>query len=127
MTFGLGLLLSSVALADDQPMVIKAEEARQHSGKKVSVTFEVKHTKEAQKRNTVFLDSEEDFMNEKNLGIAITEAGRKELKEKQSIDSPADHFLKKTIQVIGTVEIREDRPYIDVSEAAQIKEVNPAG
>jgi hypothetical protein len=66
-------------------------------------------------------------MDEKNLGIAITEAGLKDLKEKQSIDSPSDHYLKKTIQVTGTVEIRDDRPYIDVNEASQIKEVSAKG
>ena len=56
---------------DDPPRKISAEDARQHLGEKVSVRFRVQSSKDAKKRNVVYLDSEKDFTDPKNLGIII--------------------------------------------------------
>ncbi len=76
----IGLILPTVVShacgAEDKPPRVKAEDARQHVGKKVEVVFEVKATKNSTKRKTVFLDSESDFNNRNNLGVAISEKGR---------------------------------------------------
>ncbi len=52
----------------DAPPEITAEKAREYVGKKVTVVMEVKKAKYSEKRDTVFLDSEADFKDSKNLG-----------------------------------------------------------
>lgn len=117
------VVTDSQLLADEKPQVIQPEEAREYEGQLVSVTFKVKATKEAKHRKTVFLDSEEDFHDERNLGIALTEEAVAELRKEQGVLTPADHFRDKTIRVVGKIVIRDDRPYIDVKEADQLEEV----
>lgn len=114
------LVTTSIVLADDTPVRIKPEEARMHVDKKVEVIFEVKHAKYSERRKTAFLDSEENFQDEKNLGIAITEAGIQDLKQKRAVDGPADYYRGKTIRVTGTVILKEDKPYIEVTQAEQL-------
>lgn len=114
------LLATSVMGADDKPPRIKPEEARQHVGKKVEVVFEVKGAKHSLKRKTVYLDSEADFRDEQNLGIAISERGITALKEKRGVDAPAEYYKSKTIRVVGEVAIEDERPYIKVDDAEQL-------
>jgi hypothetical protein len=102
------------------PVVIQPDQARRYVGQRVEVTFPVKKAKYSEKRKTVYLDSEVDFHLETNLGIAIVEQGLVSLKEKQKIDAPADHFRAKTIRVVGEIVIEEQKPYIKVTDAAQI-------
>lgn len=109
-----------VLAADAKPPRIKPEEARAHAGKKVEVVFEVRGSKNSVKRKTVYLDSESDFRSETNLGIAISERGVSELKEKRGVDAPAEFYRGKTIQVVGEVVIEEQRPYIKVDDAEQL-------
>ena len=114
-------LLATVLVADDeQPKRIEAHEARQYEGKKVEVVFEVKAAKLSMKRKTVFLDSELNFMDERNLGIAIVEKGLNDLSAQKGIGAPADHFRSKKIRVVGTVVLEDMRPYIKVEQADQI-------
>ncbi|MGD9855307.1 MAG: hypothetical protein AB7U20_10190 [Planctomycetaceae bacterium] len=111
---------ASVMGADEKPPRIKPEEARQHVGKKVEVVFEVKGAKHSLNRKTVYLDSEADFRDEKNLGIAISERGITARKEKRGVDAPAEYYKSKTIRVVGEVAIEDERPYIKVDDAAQL-------
>lgn len=105
---------------EQQPVRIQPAEARQHIGRRVEVVFEVRHTKNSEKRKTVFLDSEADFNDDKNLGIAINEQGLAELKEKRGVADPADFYEGKKIRVVGTVVMQEGRVYINVSLAEQL-------
>lgn len=114
------LAMTSIILADDAPPRIKPDAARMYVDKKVEVVFEVKHAKFSERRKTAFLDSEENFQDEKNLGIAITEAGIQDLKQKRAVDGPADYYRGKTIRVTGTVILKEDKPYIEVTQAEQL-------
>ncbi len=88
--------------------------------KQVEVVFEVKASKYSERRKTAFLDSEENFQDEKNLGIAITEKGIQDLKQKRAVAGPAAFYRGKTIRVLGTVLLKEDKPYIEINEAAQL-------
>ena len=112
--------MGSLAFADDAPLRIKPEEARMHVDKSVEVVFEVKHSKYSEKRKTAFLDSEENFQDDKNLGIAITETGIQDLKQKRAVEGPADYFFGKTIQVTGRIILKEEKPYIEVNAAEQL-------
>ena len=104
----------------DKPLRINAEEARQHTGKKVEVIFEVKATKNSAKRKTVFLDSEADFNDRKNLGIAISEEGVADLKKVRAVNALEEHYRRKKIRVVGEVVIEDDRAYIKVNQAEQL-------
>ncbi len=114
------LLTATSSGMDDQPLRIKAEEARQHTGKKVEVIFEVKATKHSAKRRIVFLDSEADFNDRKNLGIAISEEGVADLHKVRDVTAPEEHYRGKKIRVVGEVVIEDDRVYIKVSSAEQM-------
>jgi hypothetical protein len=114
------LFTSVFVFAEDKLPRIKPEEARQHVGKKVEVVFEVKAAKHSLKRKTVYLDSELDFNSEKNLGIAITEQGIADLKQKRNVDEPAEPFRGKMIRVVGMVVMEDERPYIKIDDADQI-------
>lgn len=121
---GIGLSLLSVqtllATADDAIPRIKAEAARQHVGSKVEVVMQVQAAKNAEKRKTVFLDSEANFQDDKNLGIAISEQGQTELKQQRGIADAAEFYRNKQIRVVGIVELEEDRVYIKVHAAEQL-------
>lgn len=96
-----------------------------HLYKQVEVVFEVKHTKYSEHRKTAFLDSEDNFQDEKNLGIALTEAGIQDLKQKRGVDAPADFYHGKTIRVTGTVSLTEEKVYLEVTQAGQIDLASP--
>lgn len=117
LAWGLLASLAGAACADDAPPRIKPEEARQYADKQVEVVFEVKASKHSTKRKTVYLDSETSFSDPKNLGIAVTEQGIADLKQKRSIDAPADYYRGKKIIVTGKVVVEDDRPYIKVDSA----------
>ena len=72
-----------------------------------------------EKRGEIYLDSEENFQDEKNLGIVVTKTGAVKFKAK-GVDDPAVHFKDKTIRVKGTVIIKEKRPRIEVDDPKQI-------
>ena len=114
------ILVGVASGEDEKPMCIKAEDARTHAGKKVEVVFEVKASKYSTKRKTVFLDSETDFNDKKNLGIAISEQGVSDLKKVRNVDAPEEHYRGKKIRVVGEVVIEDDRVYIKVSEAKHL-------
>src|SRR4051794_13544952 len=103
----------------DKPL--SPAEGIKKGNEKVTVRMKVQATKDRlEKRGEIYLDSEEDFQDAKNLGIVITKNGAKALK-KAGIDDPANHFMNKTIHVTGTVLLKEERPRIEVEDAKQIK------
>jgi hypothetical protein len=110
-----------VVLAADEPKPITAAEAVKSVGKpKVLVQLEVKKAKDRlEKRGIIYLDSEDDFKDPKNLGIAISAEAAAKFKEK-GIADPAAHFQGKTIRVRGCVMRFEDRPYLPVHDPDQI-------
>ncbi len=114
------LLTATSFGTDDQPLRIKTEEARQHTGKKVEVIFDVKATKNSAKRKTVFLDSEADFNDGKNPGIAISEEGVADMKKVRDVAAPEEHYRGTKIRVVGEVVIEDDHAYIKVSSAEQL-------
>lgn len=120
--FGLAfcILIHESSGMDEKPLRIKAEDARQHTGQKVEVVFEVKATKRSTKRKTVFLDSESDFNDRKNLGISISEQGEADLKQVRGVSTPEEHYKGKKIRVVGKVVVEDDRVYIKVNHAEQL-------
>jgi hypothetical protein len=118
-------LMGLDALAQDTKPLTPAE-AIKKVNETVVVEMLVKAAKNRlEKRGEIYLDSEENFRDEKNLGIVITKAGAAKFKA-AGVSDPAVHFQDKIIRVKGTVIIKEQRPRIEVADPKQIQIVkNP--
>lgn len=86
----------------------------------VTVEMLVQRTKCCTGSSQVFLDSEPNHRDPKNLGVVVTEAGRAKLNE-AGIGDPTAHFRDKMIRVRGVVIRKEKGPYIEVNDASQIE------
>jgi hypothetical protein len=118
-----GLVVASCAglacAADDKPLT--PAEARKKVGQKVTVRMAVRAAKDRlEKRGEIYLDSEEDFRDEKNFAVVVTRAGAASLKA-AGVDSPAEHFKGKTVLATGTVKEVDKVPRIEIDDARQIK------
>jgi hypothetical protein len=117
------VVLSWVALAiaadDDRP--ISATDAVKRVGQTVRVEMQVKKAKNRlDKHVLIYLDSEDDFHSPTNLGVAISPAGAAKFRA-QDVADPAAHFLGKSIRVRGEILVFEIRPYLPVTDPAQIE------
>jgi DNA/RNA endonuclease YhcR with UshA esterase domain len=109
--------------AAEEPAPITPTKAIKKVGEKVTVEMKVRAAKNRlEKRGEVYLDSEEDFKDPKNLGVVITRAGAAKFKE-SGVGDPAEHFLGKTIRATGKVTLVEKRPRIEVDDPKQIRTV----
>ncbi len=89
----------------------------------MAVEMVVRRTKCCTGSRQVFLDSEANQRDPKNLGVVVTEDGRARFSA-AGIDDPTAHFMGKTVRVLGVVIRRDDRPYIEVSDPGQIELVS---
>ena len=103
-------------------MNLSPVEAINRVDESVTVEMLVQRTKCCTGSRQVFLDSEPDHRDPKNLGVVITESGRAKFAE-AGIDDPAAQFNGKTIRVRGVVIRKENRPYIEVNGPSQIEMV----
>ena len=118
-----GLIVLDSPAGDVKPLT--PVEAIKEVNEEVTVQMLVKAAKNRlEKRGEIYLDSEENFRDEKNLGIVITKTGAAKFKE-AGVNDPAVHFQDKIIRVKGTVIIKEQRPRIEVDDPKQIQIVNP--
>jgi len=101
-------------------MSITAEDAINRVNESVTMEMLVQKTKSCTGSCQVFLDSEPNHRDPKNLGVVVTERGRAKLAE-AGIDDPTAHFKGKSIRVRGVVIRKEDRPYIEVNDPSQIE------
>jgi hypothetical protein len=105
--------------AEDKPL--SPVEARKKVGETTTVEMTVRTAKDRlEKRGEIYLDSEPDFRDEKNFAVVITKAGAASLRE-AGINSPAEHFLNKTIRATGTVKEVEGVPRIEIDDAKRIR------
>lgn len=105
--------------AAEKPLT--AVEARAKAGEMVYVELTIQSAKNfLADRGAIYLDSEKNFRDEKNIAITITKAGAADLK-KAGIDDPAEHFKGKTVRVRGTLNLKDKVARIEVKEAKQIE------
>jgi hypothetical protein len=115
----IGLIALDATAQDTKPLT--PVEAIKKVNEVVTVQMLVKAAKNRlEKRGEIYLDSEENFKDEKNLGIVITKTGAAKFKE-AGVDDPAIHFQDKTIRVKGTVILKEERPRIEINDPKQIQ------
>jgi DNA/RNA endonuclease YhcR with UshA esterase domain len=97
-------------------------EAAHRVNERVTVEMLVKAAKNCQHCSQVFMDSEEDHHDPKNMAVAVTGTGKAKFKEMR-IDDPAGHFKGRVIRVTGVVTLKENRPQIEVNDPQQIEVV----
>ena len=103
-------------------MNLSAEEAINRVNESVTVELLVRRTKCCTGSCQVFLDSEPNHRDPKNLGVVITVDGRPKFTE-AGIEDPTTYFNGKTIRVRGVVIRKEKGPYIEVNDVSQIEMV----
>jgi DNA/RNA endonuclease YhcR with UshA esterase domain len=121
--FAASVLVVGYGYADNKATqkTITSEEAGKHVGEKVTVEMIVRASKDRlEKRKEIYLDSTTDHHDPKNLAAVVTVAGAASLKS-AGIADPATYFKGKTIQVSGTVTLKEKEPRIEINEASQIR------
>jgi hypothetical protein len=101
-------------------MNLSPVEAINRVNESVTVEMLVQRTKCCTGSRQVFLDSEANHRDPKNLGVVVTEAGRAKFGEAR-IDDPTAYYKGKAIRVSGVVIRREERPYIEVDDLGQIE------
>jgi hypothetical protein len=101
-------------------MDLSPVEAINRINESVTVKMLVQRTKSCTGSRQVFLDSEANHRDLKNLGVVVTEGGRAKFSE-AGIDDPTAHFNGKTIRVTGVVIRKENRPYIEINDPSQIE------
>jgi hypothetical protein len=101
-------------------MNLSPVEAINRINESVTVEMHVQRTKCCTGSRQVFLDSEANHRDPKNLGVVVTESGRDKFSE-TGIDDPTTHFKGKHIRVHGVVIRNEERPYIEVNDPSQIE------
>ena len=104
-------------------MSLSPVEAIKRVNESVTVEMLVQRTKCCSGSRQVFLDSEANHRDPKNLGVVVTEDGRAKFSA-AGTDDPSAHYKGKTIRVRGVVIRRDDRPYIEVNEPRQIELVS---
>jgi hypothetical protein len=120
LTLLLGGLTVNPAVANDTKPLTPVE-AGKKVNQKVTVEMLVRASKNRlDKRGEIYLDSEQDFRDEKNLAVVVTKTGAAKFKE-VGVDDPAAHFKNKTIRVKGTVILKDHRPRIEVDDPKQIQ------
>ena len=110
-----------MAVAADITPITPAEAAKKIN-EKVVVEMEVKSSGG---KNNHYLNSEVDFMSDKNFTIFISKDQLEKFK-KAGVDNPSTHFKGKVIQVTGTVVLEKAKPWIKVEEPDQIEIVTKA-
>jgi DNA/RNA endonuclease YhcR with UshA esterase domain len=115
------LLLSIGPVAaqkDDKP--IPPAEAARKIGELVTVEMKVQSSRFIENKGVAFLNSEEDFRNEKNFSVMVSKKAVARYK-KMNIDDVATHFVTKTIRVTGTIALYKDKAEIVVNDPKQIQ------
>jgi hypothetical protein len=111
---------SPLSLFEEYEMSLSPVEAISRINESVTVEMLVQRTKCCTGSRQVFLDSEANHRDPKNLGVVVTEGGRAKFAE-AGIEDPTAHYKDKTIRVRGVVIRRENRPYIEVDDPGQIE------
>jgi hypothetical protein len=115
--------LAQASTPDVRPLT--PAEAIQKVGEVVTVEMTVRASKNAlEKRGEIYLDSESDFHDAKNLAAVISRDGAASFRE-AGVEDPAAHFKERVIRVSGKLILVEGRPRIDVHVATQIVLVEP--
>jgi hypothetical protein len=115
------VLLGAMRAVAAEGKPLSPAEARKQVGKEVTVEMTVRAAKDRlEKRGEIYLDSEKDFKDAKNIAVVITRDGAASPK-RAGIEDPAGHFKGKKIRATGTVKDVGRVPRIEIDDARQIR------
>jgi hypothetical protein len=124
LAFAAIILIVGAAPDDDKPpRLVMAPDAKNHIDERCTVEMTVRSSKNAAPRREYYLDSEEDFHDEKNFAVVIS-YDHAEAFQKAGIDDPAEHYKGKKLRVTGKVIRENDQTRIRVEKPGQIKVVD---
>lgn len=114
------VVCAGAAPDDEKPLkVVAAAEAKDHIDQRCTVEMTVRSSKDATGRHEYYLDSEEDFHDEKNFAVVIS-YDHMEAFQKAGVDNPADHYRGKKLRVTGKVIHENDQVRMRVEDPKQI-------
>lgn len=99
---------------------IPADEAKDHVGETITVAMTVKHAKDATHEESVFLDSEADYKDPKNLAVTIPYKYVPLFKHAGNADL-VSRYEGRAIRVTGKVVREKDQIRIRVTDPKQIE------
>lgn len=115
------LIAAGTARADEKPgATIRAAEAKAHVGETITVAMTVKHAKDATHEESVFLDSEADYKDPKNLAVTIPYKYVPLFKHAGNADL-VSRYEGRAIRVTGKVVREKDQIRIRVTDPKQIE------
>ncbi len=100
--------------------VVMALEAKDHIDERCTVEMTVRSSKNAAPRREYYLDSEEDFHDEKNFAVVIS-YDHAEAFQKARIIDPTEYYKGKQLRVTGKVIHENDQTRMRVEKPDQIK------
>jgi hypothetical protein len=109
----------------EAPKVVTAPDAKNHIDKSCTVEMTVRSSKNAAPRREYYLDSEEDFRDDKNFAIVIS-YDHAEAFQKAGIDDPSEYYKGKKLRVTGTVIHENDQTRMRVETPEKIKVMDEA-
>src|SRR3954452_7396046 len=101
-------------------MPLSPQEAAGRVNEQVTVEMLVRAAKNCGHCSQIFLDSEEDHHDPRNMAVAVTGTGKGKFKEEKVAD-PAGRFKGRVIRVTGVVTLKDNRPQIEVDDPRQIE------
>jgi hypothetical protein len=116
------LVAAAGASSDDKEAlkVVTAPDAKNHIDKRCTVEMTVRSSKNAAPRREYYLDSEEDFHDEKNFAVVIS-YDHAEAFQKAGIDDPAEYYKGKKVRVTGKVIHENDQTRMRIETPDQLK------
>jgi hypothetical protein len=114
------LLIGAGPSDDGKPAaVVPAAEAKDHVDKTCTVELTVRSTKNAAPRREYYLDSEEDFRDDKNFAVVIS-YDHIEAFNKAGVADPSEHYKGKKLRVTGKVIHENDQTRMRVEDPKNI-------
>lgn len=104
-------------------MVMTPDLVKELLKKEVTLEMKVVATGETKKGDLIFLNSSVDRTSEDNFTVVLNKQAQTGL-AKAGIAAPRSHFAGKTIRVVGTLALYNNRPEIIVSDAAKIQVID---
>jgi hypothetical protein len=123
LAFAVLILLAGASPDDEKTEVVVASDAKNHVDERCTVEMNVRSSKNAAPRMEYYLDSEEDFRDEKNFAVVIS-YDHADLFKKAGIEDPAAYYMGKKLRVTGKVIRENDQTRIRIENPDQIKVVD---
>jgi DNA/RNA endonuclease YhcR with UshA esterase domain len=118
-------ILAPADAPEDKPL--SPVEARKRINERVTVEMLVRASKNRlEKHKEIYLDSELNFRDRRNLAVVLSAAGAAKFKA-AGVEEPAGYFKGKTIRATGTVTVHDGVPRIVVDDPRQIRLVPRKG